>query len=138
MKLKKKITKIKIHIYKLTFHFFQKKSKKNDFFQFHVVFEPTSLKAQASANFSLSLEPSKYPGRCWISFSSVLLSVVMMFPISLQTQASANVTISLRTKQVPGKITDWLQAQLRLCLYLFSAMVIFPIPLQAQASAIVK
>ena len=97
-----------------------------------------SVQTQASANFSLSLEPSKYQGRCWISFSPVLLSVVVMFPISLQAQASANVTISLSTEQVPGKITDWFQAQLRLCLYLFSVMVIFPIPLQAQASANVK
>ena len=109
--IKKKFTKIKIQIYKLTFHFFQNKSKKNDFFPVSCIeFGPTSLQAQASANFSLSLEPSKYPGRCWISFSSVLLSVVMMFPISLQAQASANVTISLNTKQVPGKITDWFQA----------------------------
>ena len=69
---------------------------------------PTSLQAQASANFSLSLEPSKCPGRCWVTcdFSSVLLSVVLMFPISLQAQASANVTISLSTEQVPGKITE--------------------------------
>ena len=123
---------------KLTFHFSKIKARKYEFCHFPVLFAPTSLQAQASANFSLSLEPSKYPGRCWISFSPVLLSVVVMFPISLQAQASANVTISLSTEQVPGKITDWFQAQLRLCLYLFSVMVIFPIPLQAQASTNVK
>ena len=104
MTIKNKFTKIEIQNYKLTFHVFQNISKKTRlFFYFSWRYLGQRLpKHRLVLIFPLSLEPSKYPRRCWISFSSVLLSVVLMFPISHQAQAIANVTVPLSTEQVPG------------------------------------